>query len=284
LIEQENHCFEVVCKSNKWRVQKRKNATDEEGSKSHGCAQYQCQNETGEVLYAPEACNDGDPCYIGECDEASGECKYDLKSGYDELVKQDNNCYVVSCEGNEWIVQKRQNATEWENQSNNGCIEYKCDNDTGPITIMCNNSNEKICVNDVCVENKALEEKVSVVIEMDEGVNLSEMNTVDELERIKALTEKGGEEVKIGYEINEQGYIIRIIIYVDDETTAQSIATTVESIEKGEGCSYGILCNWKDVHVKTMDKEISGTEGIFWMEMKSVLKIMVVIFILMRRM
>jgi len=69
--------------------------------------------------------------------------------------------------------------------------------------------------------------KKSVEIELNDEVNLTEMNTAEELERLQEVTEKSGDEVKIGYEINEQGYIVRIIIYVDDESTADLILNRV---------------------------------------------------------
>jgi len=200
-----------------------------------------------------------------------------------ELEKIELNKKLEEEKQNQIKKQEELNKLEEERSSSIAMTSPFSDDDLCNGEIIC-----PICgikyKRDECVENKTLDEKVTVVIEMDDGVNLTELNTVEELGRIKELSEKGGEEVKIGYVIDEQGYITRIIIYVDDEETARGIAKTVESMEKGEGCSYGILCKRKNVHVKTMEREISGIENIHCMEKKRILIIMVVIIILMRRM
>jgi len=140
LKKQENKCYEVVCdENNEWSVQKRKEVAEWEDRKSK-CKIYECNNLTGLTFAAQTTCDEGPKCHTGKCNETSGDCIYEKIAGYDELIGQENHCYEVACDGEKWILQKRQNATEWENLTD-GCTQYQCHNELGPISwSICNSS------------------------------------------------------------------------------------------------------------------------------------------------
>ena len=65
----------------------------------------------------------------------------------------------------------------------------------------------------------------------------------------------------IGISNDENGNLINIIIYVDNEQTANIISEEVKKVDKSETCKYGILCRTKNVRVISNGsqlKEISG--------------------------
>jgi len=241
-----NHCYNGAYVDGKFVSEKRKNATELENTQRFGCVQYQCQNDTGE-LKMTLMCEEKE-CYSdGKCNEVSGVCEYKRNGGYEELMKEDNHCYEVLCEGNKWIVKKRNNATEWESRTK-GCVDYTCDNNTGGIVkSLCNDGNE-ICVNDKCVEKASITDNWIVEIDVYE-TSIEELNTTQIISDISDLAEVNADVMKIGIEFNEKGYIVRILVYVGDEMTANKIATAIRGLDKGEGCSRGILCRAYDVRV-----------------------------------
>jgi len=125
---------------NHFILQKRKNATEYE-AKTNKCIRYDCNNETGPVPTVLVHCNETPACYEGpgKCDETSGECSYNKKKGWEELIKLENHCFEVVCENDEWVLTKRANATEWEGNSTK-CVICQCLNESGPsMTDLCSN-------------------------------------------------------------------------------------------------------------------------------------------------
>jgi len=167
-----SHCYEGACIDGKLVEQKRKNATELESSMSHGCVQYQCQNDTGKLEKTPQ-CEEKD-CYNAKCNETSGVCEYDKNEGWEP----DNHCYEVICENNEWKSRKKKNATEWENQISNECIQYKCDNETGANSLSLCDEQSQICVNNQCVDKKTPETDISGISSGIVSVNCVERNTL----------------------------------------------------------------------------------------------------------
>jgi len=179
-----------LCENNEWIVKKRKNATEWE-ERSFGCVLHQCDNRTGNST-VPGLCDKAPSCYksIGECSVTGGECQYSVKDEWNELIVEENHCYEVVCEGDEWLLRKRKNASEWE-QHTNGCIRYQCLNESGPSAwSMCNNTSDtdtnSICVNEECTEVKmdSYQDKVIVEIELNEGMDVKEMNTSEVISTI----------------------------------------------------------------------------------------------------
>ena len=77
------------------------------------------------------------PCYDFVCRNIteSGEClpeseKYEKVPGYDEVFRQSNKCFEVTCIDNKWSLKEMDNVTEWKKESD-GCVNRVCDNETG---------------------------------------------------------------------------------------------------------------------------------------------------------
>jgi len=271
-----------ACIDGKVVEQKRKSVADEEQKRSNGCVQYECQKDTG--AYAKTLVCEEKECYHAKCVESNGKCEYTKNDGWDVLGKE-NNCFEVVCENNEWIVQKKKSVEDWEKLSN-GCVECKCDNESGSVAVSLCNSDNEMCVDNKCVEKKTMKEngKVPVVIELDsEKVKVNDINAAEILKIVDNVE-------TIGWESDKDH--IRVILYTKDEETAQSVANTVKSLQKGEGCSYGILCQASSVYLDQekvnsgdfVDGKISGIESMHNMAMKSVLILMGLTTFLARRM
>jgi len=231
-----NHCYKGGFSfiNGNFTQQKRKNATEWEG-KSNDCMKYICNDSTGKESTPLKLCNEKGDCHEGKCNETSGECEYEKKTGWEP----DNHCYEVLCEGNEWVVKKRKNATEWEKLSDD-CIRYECNNDTGSVAwnMICNNSDEltQMCIDGKCINNKTLiEEAVSIVFELVDGVLADDINATET--KVRIVTEFGIEpdRVKIGWEVNDEGKVVRIVIFVDNVETAENILKSVQECNESQG-------------------------------------------------
>jgi len=150
-------------------------------------------------------------------------------SAFDSVRLQHNKCYeVFACSDNTSFVQKRSHVTMWENQTNE-CIEYYCGNESGNLIRYTCNNDTHVCVNDSkCVEKD--NKQTYIEIEMVDGVHAEMMNTTQELERIRAAIETSGETdgLEIRMIVNKQGFIVRLIVYIDDFATAQKISEAVK--------------------------------------------------------
>jgi len=89
-------------------------------------------------------------------------------------------------------------------------------------------------------------------------VEITELNEEDLINIISILTGIDSSELTIGTEVNEQGHIIRINIYVKDSAQAAVIADAVNEIKKGEGCAYGVLCEANSVKIKRIASGLSS--------------------------
>jgi len=132
-----NHCYKGVFVDGGFATSKRVNTTQWE-SESDGCVFHFCDNETGRETHL--SCPDKE-CYISQCNKSTGSCDYIPFYPYDLLMEEENHCYEVVCYQNEWILQKRTNATQWENLTN-ACYEFMCMNLTGPESWQRENASE----------------------------------------------------------------------------------------------------------------------------------------------
>ena len=84
----------------------------------------------------------------------------------------------------------------------------------------------------------------------------------------------------IGFEIDEEGYIERIVIFVDDKETAIHLSNVVNELDKDvDNCQYGVLCHAKEARIIVHEEQSSGgvrlNKGVYHMIMM-ILSIMVV--------
>jgi len=223
-----NHCFKGTYSDGNFIQVKRSNATEWE-MQSNVCYENYCDNETGpnwkksdNITKWEEQSN---ACYEYYCDNETG-LNSKKRGNTTKWEQQSNACYECFCDnetGPNW--KKNEGVTKWENQSN-ACYEYYCDNETGPAgrsKCATDGKTKQTCVNNECVEEQnQMEEKYSVEVNFQDGIGMNEMNV--EFERLRALI---GADISLGWQANNQGHIIRVIIYVNDIETANSIATAV---------------------------------------------------------
>ena len=57
------------------------------------------------------------------------------------------------------------------------------------------------------------------------------------------------EDIEIAIEYNDRGHAVRVIVYVNDETSAKKIETSLNDLEKGKSCEK-ILCETEEVHTR----------------------------------
>jgi len=177
-----------------------------------------------------------------------------------EFQSKFNNCFKGHYNDASGTIEeeKRKNATDWEDRSN-GCVEYSCNNDTGKLWwSLCNDSDglNHMCLEGQC-EDKSLNEHNGWAVEIDvEPTEWCFVNMTDIIDQMGL--EEG--EVTIGFETDEKGNVIRLIIFCDDIEKANLIVAAVNSIDQGDECE-NILCRRKDVRVKEVNAWIILSVG-----------------------
>jgi len=174
-----------------------------------------------------------------------------------------NQCFKGAYIDGQFVTEKRKNASQWEGRTSK-CGDYICDNNNGPVAwSLCNRSDEMnhICVDEQCVEeNTVVKGKDwSVVIELNE-VKFDEMMESSQIKIIiNELTGIKLEDYIFGVEAGENGYISHLLLYMDNGVTANKIASAIQGIEKGAGCTYGTLCETKSVRVVKLRNDDSSS-------------------------
>jgi len=145
------------------------------------------------------------------------------------ISNQINNCYEsVTIEG-ECVIRNRAGAEYYLNQSTS-CVEYECSNSTGNISnrIKCRSDEEMICLNDEeCVSKADTDKRTTVVLIMDNStyfVNCSQV--ADEVSKVSTIDVTLFD---IGIEYDDEGNTVRVIIYVDDLSTAKTIHESIQT-------------------------------------------------------
>ena len=116
---------------------------------------------------------------------------------------------------------KRENATIWESKTT-GCYEFQCHNDSGPIYWKQCNKTDEICENDQCVVTREEDVTYSVEIEVD-GIDITDLNTTEIQTTISDLTGIKADKLTIRVETNDNNEVVRIIVIVNDEKTAEEV-------------------------------------------------------------
>jgi len=165
-----------------------------------------------------------------------------------------DHCYQAQYDEGSFVRTKRNNATEWESKVND-CMNYICDNDQGRQSwSKCNSSADGsfVCVSGQCIENETIK---GWIVEIDiTQTTAGELNTSEILSSLCSMTNLETSELVIGYEVDEEGFIIHIIVYVKDEETGILVMEAIDDLEKGETCQQGVLCKSKNsrvIEVKT---------------------------------
>lgn len=189
--------------------------------------------------------------------------RYSVKvDSCEEFVAQHNQCYeVLEWQAQEITVKKRANATLWDKKTNN-CFEYQCFNATGgKAWSKCNSTNDEhwMCADNSCVREEEAIKKDKYAVEMSYNIAPSEYD-VEELTLVLVnITGLQDDELSIASEATEStGNVIRVVVFVDDEESANDIVAAVEDNKgKGEDCSVGILCQASNARLIIPDHNLS---------------------------
>ena len=128
-------------------------------------------------------------------------------------------------------LEKRENATIWESKTT-GCYEFQCHNDSGPIYWKQCNKTDEVCENDKCVVAK---EELPYYVEIEvEGINVTDLNMTEIQNTISDLIDMEVDEIRIRVETNDE--VIRIIVIVNDEKTAEEISNSINAVINDEVC------------------------------------------------
>ena len=90
----------------------------------------------------------------------------------------------------------------------------------------CNKSNE-LCGDDQCITKEELPLYVEIEVE---GINVTDLNMTEVKTTISDLTEIEEDKLRIQFDINDNDEIIRIIVIVDDEETAEKISISINTV------------------------------------------------------
>jgi len=214
------------------------------------------KNCTAEILEdpdTPESISEATiNCYSVSCTE--GKCIYPAKNECDVLASQENQCYEAAIEKGVWILRKRSNATVWEDLISE-CFVYECNIEKGPVFwSMCNSTSEetKMCEGGKCITVDNNEEADSVVIIL-ENATTADLNLTEFRNTVEVVTGINTQDLTIRSEITEGGNVVRIVVIVGDESTAQIIADAL----KDNPSQDGILKYVKDVFITVKPRELS---------------------------
>ena len=189
-----------------------------------------------------------------------GVTAYSQSPSFEQIRGLNNECnQVFVCSETNYTVQKRENATDWEGQSNE-CFEYRCDPAYGPVrNNQCNNSDgiNRVCTTDnKCEERESFRQEWIVVIELN-STNFDEMNSTELIETISNISGVDPDTIKIGVEMDDHGKIVRIIVFVSNQQTAEAIIKAINAMEEDE-CQNGIICRSKEARVISPERLLSN--------------------------
>jgi len=75
---------------------------------------------------------------------------------------------------------------------------------------------------------------VRVVIELESGVKADEVDVDVIRAAVSSQSEMQGKQVVVELEVDEDGFVLRVIIYVQDDETGQSVVSIVQELKKGD--------------------------------------------------
>ena len=115
-------------------------------------------------------------------------------------------------------------------------------------------------MNDQCVEDKPTQDDVLVVIQLDDSVKVEDLNISEIYETIRVQCGIDSDDFTLGWHSEKDGLVV--IVYVNDDPIANKIADTINQLEEGEDCQFGILCMAKDVQI--VRRTLSGTNDLIF--------------------
>ena len=178
------------------------------------------------------------------------------------LQQQINDCFEVVNDEGQCIIQEKADVKAWEDRTN-GCMQYQCVNESGKISWKtCKGSADSLmtCVDGECVDEYNMTDKkwaVDIVIPSTDPSLVSADDIALEVSRISNINVS---EITIGIDYDDEGYVVRVIVYVTDKSSADVIVTSLKEMDKGDTCE-GILCRSQDVHQREITQVRFLSEG-----------------------
>jgi len=174
-------------------------------------------------------------------------------SSCEEFVAQQNQCYeVLEWQAEEITVMKRANATLWEKKTNN-CFEYQCSNTSGGVAwSLCNTTDDtrRICLDNKCIEENEDLNKDKWGVEMIVNIAPSDFDIENVTYILSNATGILQVEMSIGTEATQRtGFVVRVVVYVNDQQNANTILNAMENRGEGDDCKYGVLCTARSVRL-----------------------------------
>ena len=155
-------------------------------------------------------------------------CKTD---SCENLHFKSNECIEDGCLNGDFVSVESKDAAKWENQTN-ACVDYKCDDKKGFIMeTVCKSTNEKrvMCINDGCLLFELNSMRIEIEVKDMKANNFSNKEICDEIELICDVKIDPND---IGFELGDDGTVMQVIIYVDDETSAQTVVDAMNNADK----------------------------------------------------
>jgi len=203
-----------------------------------------------------------------------GRRDYCLSDTCEDIHLKSDHCYTEYCYIGEIHTKKRDNATEYEERLH-ACVDYICDRELGPVTrSMCNTTKQQrfMCTNGGCL---AFGSEVRVEVDIENGFFAGDVNMSELRVGVKELSHS--DSIEVGLELDDDGYVIRVIVICEEESDAQVLAVAVNDVSKSEDCEYGVLCHSESVRLVTNSLSLSEARSIHAFTLMTVLLSFVVL-------
>jgi len=176
-----------------------------------------------------------------------------------------NHCYAGIFINGEFEETLRKNASDLENQQSE-CFEYHCDNETGAIMwSKCNSTvnNARICVDDRCTTEDDTPDDKKFAVELKiTNMTIEELNITAFAEALSNISGIPPDAITLGVEVGDDGYVISVWAYFDDEESANNLAEAYADMDKGEGCAIDTLCKVQSARVVVLGLDVEASASI----------------------
>jgi len=148
----------------------------------------------------------------------------------DSFASQINLCFTVDgFDGENVTIKRRENDIVWKNHDFSECEKEVCLNETGFVTQGKCKGDMSLCVDGECLNKSNTVNDINWIVVLEiEGVNCTELAVNSTLTTISDLSGVIPEEIIVGVEIDDDGQIVRVYVFIDDEEAAYNIANFTE--------------------------------------------------------
>jgi len=99
----------------------------------------------------------------------------------------------------------------------------------------------RTCVSGECIEGNIYDYKPWIIdMEMDGEVKAVDINMSELLGNITEVPDVKEDQFITGIRCDENGYVISVFLFLDNEETAEIMLEALDRLSKSEGCEYGV--------------------------------------------